>query len=417
MRVQLLRILVILLLVPLVTMFRVPVVRSRTLISARLLSTPSTSSTNSPTPPPRKPGLLQQLPAFQPPDEHLNASLKKIQWLKPDPTIKNAKLRAQKQSSEKLQTLTTALSQPILERLKRWRYTFKQLHPFDDVVLRLTVSNRVKIDGVELFSMMDKVDDGRKRITKLGKELSGGVKNCERTKDINDFTDDAVAELLKMYKSTINPILPYLNEYHKLLRTTPLYDFKSPTLLLIGAPNVGKSSLVRRLSSGKPEVNDYSFTTKSVTIGHKIITKLDEYGYEDKLRCQVMDSPGVLLREGKANDMEELTVKSAELLPTAVMFVWDLSKKDQGTSNFEVQKKARETLRSKFPRRPWFDVITKIDVLDPEDQEMVEEVERICKTNGEALHMVSAITGEGLEEVEVEVERVLTEVGEVLEVL
>jgi len=337
--------------------------------------------------------------------------------MKPDPLIKNAKLRAQKQSSLKLQTLTTLLSKPLNERQKRWHQTFQNLHPFDDVVLRLTISNRVKIDGIELFSMMSKVDDGRKRIVKLGKELSGEVKKCERTKDVNDFTDDAVDQLLKLYKSTISPTLPYLNSYHKLLRTTPLYDFTSPTLLLIGAPNVGKSSLVRKLSSGKPEVNDYSFTTKSVTIGHKWLIKKDEWGGEDRVRCQVMDSPGVLLREGKANDMEELTVKSAELLPTAVMFVWDLSKGNQGTSSFEVQKKARETLREKFPRRPWFDVITKVDVLEEEDQNMVEEVERICGRNGEKLHMVSAITGEGLEEVEVEVEKVLTEVGEVLQVL
>ena len=38
------------------------------------------------------------------------------------------------------------------------------------------------------------------------------------------------------------------------LRAMPVVHPRIPTLCLVGAPNVGKSSLVRVLSSGKPEV-------------------------------------------------------------------------------------------------------------------------------------------------------------------
>lgn len=38
------------------------------------------------------------------------------------------------------------------------------------------------------------------------------------------------------------------------LRAMPVVDLETPTLCLVGAPNVGKSSLVRLLSTGKPEV-------------------------------------------------------------------------------------------------------------------------------------------------------------------
>ena len=42
----------------------------------------------------------------------------------------------------------------------------------------------------------------------------------------------------------------------------------APTLVLVGAPNVGKSTLVRALSTGAPEVGNYAFTTRGVSLGH-----------------------------------------------------------------------------------------------------------------------------------------------------
>lgn len=39
----------------------------------------------------------------------------------------------------------------------------------------------------------------------------------------------------------------------------PVVNLETPTLCLVGAPNVGKSSLVHVLSSGKPEVSSRIF--------------------------------------------------------------------------------------------------------------------------------------------------------------
>ena len=43
------------------------------------------------------------------------------------------------------------------------------------------------------------------------------------------------------------------------LRAMPVINLETPTLCLVGAPNVGKSSLVHVLSTGKPEVCDQIF--------------------------------------------------------------------------------------------------------------------------------------------------------------
>lgn len=36
----------------------------------------------------------------------------------------------------------------------------------------------------------------------------------------------------------------------------------------VGAPNVGKSSIIRAVSTGTPEVNSYPFTTRGMSLGH-----------------------------------------------------------------------------------------------------------------------------------------------------
>ncbi|KAK9906251.1 hypothetical protein M0R45_002678 [Rubus argutus] len=65
----------------------------------------------------------------------------------------------------------------------------------------------------------------------------------------------------------------------------PVVDLETPTLCLVGAPNVGKSSLVRILSTEKPEVCNYPFTTRGILMGHIIL---------NHQTFQVTDTPGLL---------------------------------------------------------------------------------------------------------------------------
>ncbi len=104
-----------------------------------------------------------------------------------------------------------------------------------------------------------------------------------------------------------------------------------------GAPNVGKSSLVKLLSSGTPEVQNYPFTTRSIKVGHFFL---------DGKRHQVTDTPGLLDRaDGTRNAMEMLTLAALDCLPTSVLFVMDLTE-ECGTSVQE-QWAIRQEVRRK----------------------------------------------------------------------
>ena len=76
-----------------------------------------------------------------------------------------------------------------------------------------------------------------------------------------------------------------LQELARRLASTPLIATQPPppfTVLLLGLPNVGKTSLLRALSSGRAEVQDYAFTTRGLKIGH--LWMEEEEGAEDEAK-------------------------------------------------------------------------------------------------------------------------------------
>lgn len=94
-----------------------------------------------------------------------------------------------------------------------------------------------------------------------------------------------------------------------------------PTIVIAGYPNVGKSSLLRCLSSAKPEVAQYPFTTKEIHVGH--IEKTERYITS---KYQIIDTPGLLDRPlSDRNDMEMQAIAALSHLADLIVFLLDTS--------------------------------------------------------------------------------------------
>ncbi len=110
--------------------------------------------------------------------------------------------------------------------------------------------------------------------------------------------------------------LRFLNDARNKLRDLP--DVKEePTIVVAGYPNVGKSSFVSDITGARPEIAQYPFTTKSVTIGHFTVKRR---------RYQVIDTPGLLDRPlEERNDIERQAISALRHVGNVALFIVDPS--------------------------------------------------------------------------------------------
>lgn len=114
----------------------------------------------------------------------------------------------------------------------------------------------------------------------------------------------------------VDEALRFLNDARNKLRDLP--DIKEePTIVVAGYPNVGKSSFVANTTGARPEIAQYPFTTKNVTIGHFVYRRR---------RYQVIDTPGLLDRPLKErNDIERQAIAALTNVGDAILFIIDPS--------------------------------------------------------------------------------------------
>ncbi|HEV2428381.1 MAG TPA: GTPase, partial [Thermoplasmata archaeon] len=181
---------------------------------------------------------------------------------------------------------------------------------------------------------------------------------------------------LASFVREVDPDLIYLRTVERFLKSRPTLDPASPVVTVAGFPNVGKSSLVARLSSARPRIAPYPFTTVALEVGHA------DLGFD---RLQVLDTPGVLDRRRSRNPAELEAEVAVGRAATLVLFVLDPT----GACGFPMEDQERLLARWKleFPRLPILEVETKSDL----------------PSVPSGRRRVSAVTGEGIEELREEI--------------
>ena len=303
-------------------------------------------------------GKLVRVPNVAPADVLLLSGIKRASRVTPTKGLKDPVLKERNRSAKQLDALTTALCKPLGEYVKGFP-DVERLHPFERALLELTLR-----DG-KYESTLRQVDTARKAMLSMGKQHAARAAKAKGPKEAVAIREEGFAEMESYFKRSKHSI-DELKEIAKTLRRLPVAELSTPTVALVGAPNVGKSSLVRVLSSGTPEVCNYPFTTRGIKMGHFFL---------DERRHIVTDTPGLLWRPDEdRNKIERLAIATLEHLPTCVVFVTDLSGLC-GTS-VEDQLAIRAELRERFSeRRPWMDILSKSKLVPALGGELCPDLE------------------------------------------
>lgn len=343
-------------------------------------------------------GAFQKLPMVMPSVDILYSALKKAKRVSPTQGIANIAKRERNRGAKQLDALMKELAVPLRTYLEDFPKK-KYLHPYERSLVELTLG-----DG-NYEEVLGRVNALRKNVVSVGKEHASLCAKSLTKREAEERLSEGMKKIEEIFSCEGKAVDALLN-IAKTLRAMPVVDLETPTLCLVGAPNVGKSSLVRILSTGKPEVCNYPFTTRGILMGHIV------FNYQN---FQVTDTPGLLKRcDEDRNNLEKLTLAVLSHLPTAILYVHDLSG-ECGTSpsdQFVIYKEIKE----RFADHLWLDVVSKCDLLHKSpvvfvtDNDNPDHVElaRYRKLGPDGAIHVSVKSEAGLSELKVRVHELLT---------
>jgi len=156
---------------------------------------------------------------------------------------------------------------------------------------------------------------------------------------------------------------------------------------LIGLPNAGKSTLISVLSSAKPKIADYPFTT--------LIPVLGVVKYVEFKSFVVADIPGLIEGAHKGTGLGFQFLRHVERTSILLHLV-DISETSEGdpADNFKKINKELELYSPDLVKKPQVIAGTKLDIKGK--GERLDRIVHYCKDKGYDFFPICAVTGEGI---------------------
>jgi GTP-binding protein len=167
---------------------------------------------------------------------------------------------------------------------------------------------------------------------------------------------------------------------------------------LIGFPNVGKSTLLSRVSSARPKIADYPFTT--------LVPNLGVVEREDHRPFIVADIPGLIEGASKGAGLGLSFLRHVERTRLLIHLL-DISEERSRdpVKDFHALNRELSAYDTSLQKKSQLVALNKIDL--PSVRERVRTAESQFRKIGHRLYVISGQTGEGVEELMEAVSRTL----------
>lgn len=158
---------------------------------------------------------------------------------------------------------------------------------------------------------------------------------------------------------------------------------------LVGFPNAGKSSLVNKISSGRPKIGDYPFTTLEPVLG---IIRLGDHSFV------VADIPGLIEGASDGRGLGFQFLKHIERT-NALLFVIDGFEKN-AFARFQALRKELKKFHPKLAEKPYVIALNKKDL-------GVDTALKVFEKKKEKVIVTSAMTGDGCKELTIALDKLV----------
>ena len=161
---------------------------------------------------------------------------------------------------------------------------------------------------------------------------------------------------------------------------------------LVGYPNVGKSTLISRISAARPKIADYPFTTLEPNLGVVVVGDA-----KNEISFVVADIPGLIegAHMGAGLGTQFLRHIERTRLLVHLVDVSDSSGRPDVAKDVEVILGELSSFGAHLDEKPMIMAASKIDAVN---KDKLAALKRYCKKHKLKLYEISAVTGKGIEE-------------------
>lgn len=173
---------------------------------------------------------------------------------------------------------------------------------------------------------------------------------------------------------------------------------------LVGYPNVGKSTLISRISAARPKIADYPFTTLQPNLG---VVTIGDPPHEDSF--VVADIPGLIegAHAGTGLGTQFLRHIERTRVLAHLIDVSDASGRPDPVQDFNVIMAELASFGADLEKKPMVVIASKIDVVNPEKLAGLRKHAKKLRLD---LYEVSAVTGKGIPELKYALGRRVAEI-------
>ncbi len=295
-------------------------------------------------------------------------------------------IKAKKKESKRIKVAINALINRILNIIKH-------VPIIDDIPDFYKELACILVNIDELKLTLGKLNGILPVLSKIEREYLNKLNRIESPKEGDQLRRAAFGRISSIINKQ-NKNLEYLNNIRGRLREIPSIDYTTPCIVVAGYPNVGKSSIVKNISTNKKvEIQEYPFTTKKLALGHLAIE-----GRFDTIKIQIMDTPGILDRPiSRRNSIELQAILALRLISDLILFIFDPTPASGYTVDSQI--KLFKEIKENFTKEGKIEMIVVFNKKDLSSSSEIDYLKRKLSLRDEDLYLTNALTGENLDRI------------------